>query len=236
MKLFEKLDKELIPPELSTAHLADSCLRVGVAVRYAPVMPISAGLRVAGRAVPVRHYGSVDVFLEAIDSAAPGSVLVVDNAGRKDEACIGDLVTLEAQHASIRGIIIWGCHRDTEEIRAMHFPLFSLGAIAAPPMRTDPREREAFLSANVAGFTVVASDVVVADDDGALFFSADSLEAVVREATDIRDTERNQAKRVQQGSSMREQFRFAEFLRQRSVDPTLTFRAYLRSIHGSIEE
>jgi hypothetical protein len=42
----------------------------------------------AGRALPARHYGSVDVFLEALGSAAHGDVLVVDNGGRADEACV----------------------------------------------------------------------------------------------------------------------------------------------------
>jgi regulator of RNase E activity RraA len=45
-----------------------------------------AGQRVAGRVLPVRHYGSVDVFLEALGRAEAGDVLVVDNGGRLDEA------------------------------------------------------------------------------------------------------------------------------------------------------
>jgi regulator of RNase E activity RraA len=42
-----------------------------------------------------------------------GDVLVVDNGGRLDEACVGDLVALEAKHAGVAGIAIWGLHRDT---------------------------------------------------------------------------------------------------------------------------
>jgi hypothetical protein len=51
----------------------------------------------------------VDIFLEALEGAAPGNVLVVDNGGRLDEACVGDLVVLEAQAAGLEGIVIWGC-------------------------------------------------------------------------------------------------------------------------------
>jgi 4-hydroxy-4-methyl-2-oxoglutarate aldolase len=47
--------------------------------------------------LPVRHYGSVDIFLEAIGAAEPGDILVIDNGGRMDEACIGDLAVLEVQ-------------------------------------------------------------------------------------------------------------------------------------------
>jgi regulator of RNase E activity RraA len=37
---------------------------------------------------PAQHAGSVDVFLEAFGTAAPGDVLVVDNGGRLDESCV----------------------------------------------------------------------------------------------------------------------------------------------------
>jgi len=45
---------------------------------------------IAGRVLPVRHYGSVDVFLEAMGMAQPGDILVIDKGGRMDEGCIGD--------------------------------------------------------------------------------------------------------------------------------------------------
>jgi DNA-binding beta-propeller fold protein YncE len=42
--------------------------------------------------------------------AAPGDVLVVDNGGRLDEACVGDLVALEAQAAGVEGMADSGNH------------------------------------------------------------------------------------------------------------------------------
>jgi 4-hydroxy-4-methyl-2-oxoglutarate aldolase len=68
---------------LTTAHVADACIRAGLPVRCAPA-PTSAiepGARLLGRACPARHLGSVDIFLEAFEQATPGDVLVVDNHG-----------------------------------------------------------------------------------------------------------------------------------------------------------
>lgn len=45
---------------------------------------------------------------------------------RLDEACVGDLVTLEAKGEGITGIVIWGLHRDSQELREIGLPLFSL--------------------------------------------------------------------------------------------------------------
>ena len=92
---------------LTTAHLADGCVRAGLTPRCAALVSLVSGLRIAGRVLPARHAGSVDVFLEAIELSEAGDVLLADNGGRVDEACIGDLVALEAQRAGLAGIVIW---------------------------------------------------------------------------------------------------------------------------------
>jgi 4-hydroxy-4-methyl-2-oxoglutarate aldolase len=137
--------------ECTTPQLADACLKIGVAVRCGPcqLRPAAPGMRMCGGVLPVRHVGSVDVFLEAFEKAPAGDVLVVDNGGRLDEACVGDLVTLEARNAGLAGIVIWGLHRDSREMSEIRLPLFSLGTIATGPLRLDARPRDVFEFANV---------------------------------------------------------------------------------------
>ncbi|MFZ5898949.1 MAG: RraA family protein [Bacillota bacterium] len=103
---------------LSTPLIADACLRLGLPLRPAPpgIRPVLPGSRMAGRVLPARHYGSVDVFLEAMMNASPGDVLVIDNGGRLDEGCVGDLTVLEAMACGLAGMVVWGCHRDSEEL------------------------------------------------------------------------------------------------------------------------
>ena len=156
---------------LTTAHLADACIRAQLPVRCAParVHAVVPGSRLAGRVCPARHAGSVDIFLEALEGAAPGEVLVADNDGRLDESCIGDLVVLEAQAAGLDGIVIWGLHRDTADIQAIGLPVFSLGTIPAGPQRLDARVLGALASATVGDWAVDREDLVLGDDDGVLF-------------------------------------------------------------------
>lgn len=223
---------------LTTAHVADGCLRARVPVRCAPALlhAVVSGKRLAGRVSPARHVGSVDIFLEALEGAAPGDVLVVDNGGRLDEACVGDLVALEAQAAELVGLVVWGLHRDTADMRAIDLPVFSLGAIPTGPQRLDVRPHDALESATVGDWTVGREDLVLGDDDGVLFVPATRAAEVLTLAETIRDTERRQAEQIRAGVSLRSQVRFDAYLAQRQQTPSLTFRDHLRAVGGAIEE
>lgn len=223
--------------DLTTAHLADACIRAGLPVRCAPtgLQAVDRGMRLAGRVLPVRHAGSVDLYLEALEAAQPGDVLVIDNEGRPDEACVGDLIALEAAAAGLAGIVIWGLHRDTADILEIGLPLFSLGSLPTGPLRVDPARSDALQSATIGDWSVSREDVVVADEDGALFIDAASLDRVIGIARGIRDTERGQAQLIRGGRSLREQVRFAEYLAARAENPGLTFRQHLSAIGGAIE-
>ena len=222
---------------LTTAHLADACIRAQVPVRCAPALlrPLVAGSRLAGRASPVRHVGSVDVYLEALEGAAPGDILVVDNGGRLDESCVGDLVALEVQAAGLEGIVIWGLHRDTADLRTIGLPVFSLGAIPTGPQRLDFRPEDALESAAFGDWTVSREDLILGDDDGVLLVPVARAGDIFTLAETIRDTERRQADLMRRGVSLRSQVQFDVYLAQRKEAPSLTFRDHLREIGGAIE-
>src|SRR5690348_8699253 len=99
--------------KLSTAAVFDASVRLDKHTRVAlpQIQSLSKEAHVAGHVLPARHYGSVDIFLEAMMESHKGDVLVIDNGGRKDEACIGDLTTLEAKASGLAGIVVWGYHR-----------------------------------------------------------------------------------------------------------------------------
>ena len=224
--------------DLPTPLVADACVRSGLPLRAAPpgIGAVVPGHSIAGRALPVRHYGSVDVFLEALGQGGPGDVLVIDNGGRPDEACVGDLVLLEAEAAGLAGLVVWGLHRDTRELAEIGLPVFSYGSYPLGPARLDEREPEALATARFGSHLVSGDDIVFGDDDGVLFVAAEHATVVLAAAEQIWQTEREQARRIRVGETLREQTAFGDYLARRAAQPSYTFRQHLRRIGGAIEE
>jgi regulator of RNase E activity RraA len=221
---------------LSTAAIADASLRVGVLARTAPasLLPLLPGAPFSGPAAPVTHLGSVDVILQTIDDAPAGAVVVVDNAGRDDEACVGDLMLLEAQRAGLSGMVVWGRHRDTTQLREIGLPLHSLGAFPFGPRRIPPAGAP-MSSAMLGGTAVTPGDYLFGDDDGVLVLSADRLDEVVATALAIQSTESAQAERMRAGTSLRSQLDFSGYRARQKSDPSLTLRRHLSDRGAAIE-
>lgn len=222
---------------LTTPHLADGCLRCGVPIRFAPagLRPITPDMEVRGRVRPVRHVGSIDVFFELLEHAAPGEVIVIDNGGRLDEACIGDIVAIEAKAAGITGFVIWGLHRDNRELAELGLPVFSLGALPTGPQRLHPRPHDLFRQALVGQHGIAETDYVAADSNGVLFLPESRIEDIVAAAIGYRETEARQLAAMRNGRSYRAQTRFDQYLATRAQDPAYGFRQHLKDIEAAGE-
>jgi len=224
--------------DLSTPLISDACQRLNIPLRIAPagIRPVKPEMRLAGKVQPVRHYGSVDIFLEAMKNAGEGDVLVVDNEGRVDEGCIGDLAVLEAQACALGGLVVWGYHRDDPELANIRCPVFSYGIFPAGPRRLDQRHPEALVLAKIGDFEVGLDDVVFADIDGTVFVPKDRVREVVTTAQSIWETERQQAELIKAGTTLRQQLKFNEYIEERKSKPEYSFRQHLKKMGGAIEE
>jgi 4-hydroxy-4-methyl-2-oxoglutarate aldolase len=217
--------------KVSTAACADACVQLGVPLRAMPLLPVHREWRVDGPARPVLHKGSVDVFLEACESLHVGDVLIVDDGGRTDRACVGDLTALEVRGAGGAGIVVWGCHRDTGQLFEVDLPVFSLGARPNGPASVEDRSGPPRLGVH----PVDEGDVVVGDADGIVLVPVDRAEEIMTVAAEIQATEAGQADAAREGRSLREQLDFAGYLSERERDPSFTLRQHLRRRGGAIE-
>jgi 4-hydroxy-4-methyl-2-oxoglutarate aldolase len=221
----------------TTPFIVDACVQLSLPVRVGPsgLKPNISGAKAAGPARPARHAGSTDVFLEAIAASNKGDVLVIDNGGRTDEGCIGDLVVGEAFMTGMSGTVCWGTHRDTAAILAFGARVWSLGTCPNGPLELRRRVSTALTAANVGSVTVTLDDYVFADDDGVVVVAMADLDRIVEAAKDIADREGAQAFRLLGGELLRTQLDLDNYVAKRNADPDYTFRDHLKSFGGAIE-
>jgi regulator of RNase E activity RraA len=221
----------------TTPFIADACAQLALPVRVGPfnLRCNFPGSKIAGPARPARHAGSVDVFLEAIVASQKGDVLVIDNGGRHDEGCIGDLVVGEAFMSGLAGIVCWGTHRDTAAILSIGARVWSLGTCPNGPLELRRRSETALQAATLGSVTVTPDDYVFADDDGVVVVASAELTRVIDAAKDIAAREGAHAARLMKGELLRSQFDIATYLAKRRSDPSYTFRDHLKSFGGAIE-
>ena len=228
----------LFKKKLSTPLITDACIRNGFPLRLAPfgIHPIVSEWKIAGAAIGVKHFRSVDVFIETSHSAKSGDILIIDNDGRTDEGCIGDLTVLEVLNAKMSGIVLWGVHRDTTEIKKIHLPVFSFGAYPLGPVRNVSEIDDEDKIVRFGDEIVTGDDYVFADEDGVAFVHQQYLKTVLDTAIELSEKERKQADQIKEGKNLYQQFAFDKFLDLKKTDPGLSFRAWLKKIGGAIEE
>jgi 4-hydroxy-4-methyl-2-oxoglutarate aldolase len=217
---------------MSTPLVADAVIRLGLPAKIAPggIRPLVAGSKLAGRSSPVVLNGYADRVLEGIYRSADGDVLVLDDQGREDEACFGDLAAYEARSQGLAGVVIWGKHRDSAEVAEIGVPLFSYGTYPLGLQRTFPPVVDPFARGRFGEATVERGEFVLADDDGVVFVPAEHAERVLRAAEEIRAAELAQVEKIRAGTTLREQLQFDRYLRDRQDDPTLTLGEHMKRL------
>ncbi len=151
--------------KLSAASLHEAGGKIGALP--AALKPLTPAQRVCGRAFPVRNPPGDNLFLHhAIYAAAPGDVLVVD-AGDGDEfGHWGDIMAAAAQLRGITGLVITGGVRDSQQMAAMNFPVFST-SVAIKGTGKNPRgDGSIGAPVTLGGVKIEKGDIVFGDADG----------------------------------------------------------------------
>ncbi|MFJ3214054.1 4-carboxy-4-hydroxy-2-oxoadipate aldolase/oxaloacetate decarboxylase [Streptomyces flaveolus] len=128
----------------------------------------------------------------ALLEAGPGDVLVVDAKGYLEAGPWGDVLTCAAQERGLAGLVIDGAVRDSRDIVASGFPVFSRGLSIKGTTKAVPGRIN--VPVRVGGVLVEPGDIVIGDADGLVRVPAheaeDALaasEARAAKETDFRD-------------------------------------------------
>lgn len=201
-----------IETTLYTAVLSDALDEVGIRDRAMRenLRPLSPDMVFAGWARTVLcmdvHYMPEHPYaleIEAVDSILPGEVVVVGTGASVRNAPWGELLSTAAMARGARGAVIDGLIRDVKKILALGFPVFAAGM-----KPVDSRGRGLVVDYNIpidcGGVTVTPGDLIVADFDGVVAIPANSVDEVVRLATEKVTRENNSRAALMNGKYLRD--------------------------------
>jgi len=142
-------------------------------------------------------------MLDAIDSAAAGSVYVMKLEDGADIAGIGGLMATAMKARGLAGAVIDAAIRDTPQIKKLQFPVFSTGV--APSTSVNHYR---FAGVNVpvtcAGALVNPNDIIAADEDGVVVVPRARAAEILRKAQELDNTEHTMLPFIEKYKSMKE--------------------------------
>lgn len=138
-----------------------------VQLMSARMRPLTPGQKIAGPAVTAFCWPGDNLMMHrALYLAEPGDVLVVVCQAELSGAQWGDLATRYALRKGLAGVVVQGCARDVDTVRALGLPVWSTHI---SPIHPD-KSGHGFVNTPVVceGVNVCPGDLIVADGDGVI--------------------------------------------------------------------
>lgn len=121
-------------------------------------------LRFSGPIATVRVFEDNVLVKEALQTVEEGTVLVVDGAGSRKCALMGDMLGEIAQERKLAGVIINGLVRDSAELNEQEIGIRALGTIPLKSVKRGEGDRDVVLT--FGGIKWTPGHYAYADEDG----------------------------------------------------------------------
>lgn len=204
----------LMKERLYTPVVGDILDAMGYTHQFLPpeLRPLREEMKLAGRAMPVLM---IDVFgpqkkpfgllTEALDQLREHEIYIAAG-GTGRCAYWGELLTATARVRGAAGAVLDGYHRDTPQVLAQNWPVFSRGAWAQDSsVRTQVVDFRCNIE--IGQVTIHNGDLIFGDMDGILVIPSEVEQEVLEQALEKASGEKKVRAAIESGMSATEAFR-----------------------------
>lgn len=208
----KRVDKKIIEEFrlLSTCNVSDALDKLGLTCGTYGIIPLYNNCKkLVGSAITQKVIAYGPSHLEGhmgaktIEIAQPGDVIVIDNSGRIDQNCWGEILTYSAIQKGVNGVVIDGASRDIDVIQEIGFPLYARGIV---PHTARGRCVQASVGSliQIGGVQVRPGDIIMADINGVVVIPLKKAEEVLKVSNEIYKKEENIIRKIKEGQSFSE--------------------------------
>ncbi|MDK3024125.1 RraA family protein [Cupriavidus taiwanensis] len=200
IKSFERVPADIVTraAAFQPAILSDVGGRRGAL--HGRIRALRPTMKVAGPAFTVEVRPGDNLMIHAaLALAQPGDVLVVDGKGDQTSALMGTIMMHAARQRGLAGVVIDGAVRDSLELEAMQFPVFSVGTNPNGPTKEVGGRIGHPIS--VGGVTVNPGDYICGDADGLVVVERDKIEALLDAAARKEEAESMRIAQIKEGNT-----------------------------------
>ncbi|MGL5436216.1 MAG: RraA family protein [Lachnospiraceae bacterium] len=141
------------------------------------------------------------MFHKALEMAQPGDILVIAAGGSKHRSLCGEIMSMTAIAAGIKGFIVDGCIRDKDEIGEFtNFSVYATGVTPNGPYKNGPGEINVPVS--VCGQVICPGDILVGDGDGVVVIKPEEAAELARKAKAVSEMEVQQKADILSGKGL----------------------------------
>lgn len=168
------------------------CVGPAYTLRFIPMREDLAGPPKPGTMLPHRM---------AVESAPPGSVLVIDSGDAENCGTLGDILVARLKHRGVAGVVSDGPMRDVAGIVSVGLPVLATASVANASMN-EVMPIDVELPVSCGGVAVFPGDIVATDLDGAVVIPRHLADDLARDAYEQERLEKFVLREVKRGRSI----------------------------------
>ena len=185
---------------ISAATMHEALGKIGALPAY--LKPISKGMKICGRALPVKGPSGCNLWLHrGIAKAQPNDVIIANVGDDREYGYWGDIMGTGAKIRGISGLVIDGYVRDQVELEEMRFSVFAAGLSIRGTSKKFEEKGTIGKTITIGKINIEHGDLILGDNDGVVIIPYEQVEEGIAKSIERENKETATKNRLLNGET-----------------------------------